>query len=234
MHRLDLPQPVQPESRAAYRCLLSQGWTDAIRALYPKEPMYTFWDYMRKRWERDGGLRLDHILLSAALRERLRDAGVDRHARRMEGASDHAPVWVKLRDAPDRGGAPLGRASGQTTIAAATSLPETERSTHRTGDVTERRSRAARTGQPAPSGRSAKANSAPSSLELRVIHTTRRSALGYGIAGDHRLSFAHSSSESYLSDDFGFRRETSELAKAVAFVAGGIKLAQIVLSDRYV
>jgi exodeoxyribonuclease III len=76
---------LQPESRAAYRQLLSQGWTDAIRALNPQEPMYTFWDYMRNRWERDGGLRLDHILLSATLTERLRDAGVDRHVRGLDG-----------------------------------------------------------------------------------------------------------------------------------------------------
>ena len=60
--------------------------------------MYTFWDYKWKRWERDGGLRLDHILLSSALRERLRSGGVDRETRRMDGASDHAPVWVSLRD----------------------------------------------------------------------------------------------------------------------------------------
>ena len=89
---------LQPESRAAYQRLLAQGWTDAIRALHPKEPMYTFWDYMRNRWERDGGLRLDHILLSSALTERLQSAGVDRQTRGMEDASDHAPVWVKLRD----------------------------------------------------------------------------------------------------------------------------------------
>jgi exodeoxyribonuclease-3 len=62
---------LQPQSRAAYGCLLTQGWSDAIRALHPKEPMYTFWDYMRKRWERDGGLRLDHVLLSSALTKRL-------------------------------------------------------------------------------------------------------------------------------------------------------------------
>ena len=97
---------LQPESRAAYQRLLSQGWTDAIRALHPKEPMFTFWDYKRNRWERDGGLRLDHILLSSALTERLQDAGVDRQTRGMEGASDHAPVWVKLRDAPNRRNAP--------------------------------------------------------------------------------------------------------------------------------
>jgi exodeoxyribonuclease III len=89
---------LQPESRAAYQRLLAQGWSDAVRALYPKEPMYTFWDYMRNRWERDGGLRLDHILLSSSLTERLQSAGVDRHVRGLEDASDHAPVWAELRD----------------------------------------------------------------------------------------------------------------------------------------
>ena len=143
---------LQPETRAAYRRLLSQGWTDAIRALHPKEPMYTFWDYKRNRWERDGGLRLDHILLSSALTDRLQDAGVDRQTRGMEGASDHAPVWIKLRDAPDRRGARFRRASSEATIAAATALPITKRN-HRTGDGTARRSRAARSGQPPLSGR---------------------------------------------------------------------------------
>ena len=90
---------LQPQSRAAYQRLLAQGWTDAIRALHPKEPMYTFWDYMRNRWERDGGLRLDHLLLSSALTERLQSAGVDRHIRGLEDASDHGPVWVELRGA---------------------------------------------------------------------------------------------------------------------------------------
>ena len=93
---------LQPQSRAAYQRLLAQGWTDAIRALHPKEPMYTFWDYMRMRWERDGGLRLDHILLSRVLTERSQSAGVDRQIRGMEGASDHAPVWAELRDASDQ------------------------------------------------------------------------------------------------------------------------------------
>ena len=77
---------LQPESRAAYQRLLAQRWTDAIRALHPTEPMHTFWDYMRKRWERDGGLRLDHILLSSALTERLQSAGVDRQTRGMADA----------------------------------------------------------------------------------------------------------------------------------------------------
>lgn len=99
---------LQPESRAAYRQLLDQGWTDAVRKLYPEEPMWTFWDYMRNRWERDGGLRLDHLLLSPAALERLEDAGVDRHVRGLEGASDHAPVWMRL-GATRKGGAERGR-----------------------------------------------------------------------------------------------------------------------------
>ncbi len=89
---------LQPQSRAAYKRLLTQGWVDAIRALHPDAPMYTFWDYMRKRWERDAGLRLDQILLTPDLRARLVEAGVDRAARAKANASDHAPVWVVLRD----------------------------------------------------------------------------------------------------------------------------------------
>jgi exodeoxyribonuclease III len=96
---------LQPKSRAAYSRILSQGWVDAVRAVHPTEPMYTFWDYMRNRWERNGGLRLDHILLSPALADRLEDAGVDRDVRGRENASDHAPVWIALRDSskPRRG-----------------------------------------------------------------------------------------------------------------------------------
>jgi hypothetical protein len=90
---------VQPESRAAYAHILAQGWVDAIRMLHPSDPMYTFWDYKRKRWERDAGLRLDHILLSPSLVDRLRAAGVDRGMRGGEDASDHAPVWIELREA---------------------------------------------------------------------------------------------------------------------------------------
>jgi DNA polymerase-1 len=90
---------LQPQSRAAYKHLLAQGWVDAIRALHRDAPMYTFWDYMRKRWERDAGLRLDQILLTPDLHDRLVDAGVDRSVRGKADASDHAPVWVVLRDA---------------------------------------------------------------------------------------------------------------------------------------
>jgi exodeoxyribonuclease-3 len=88
---------LQPESRAAFRRLLDQGWTDAIRTLHPREPMYTFWDYKRDRWRRNAGLRLDHLLLSVPLAGRLAEAGVDREVRGYEGASDHAPAWITLR-----------------------------------------------------------------------------------------------------------------------------------------
>jgi DNA polymerase-1 len=144
---------LQPESRAAYQRLLAQGWTDAIRALHPKEPMYTFWDYMRNRWERDGGLRLDHILLSSTLTERLQSAGVDRQTRGMADASDHAPVWVRLRDGPDRGDVPLRKASSQRIAAGTTTVPKTKPSTHQTGDGTGRKRRPARIGQPVLSAR---------------------------------------------------------------------------------
>ena len=77
--------------------LLTQGWTDSLRTLHPDEPIYTFWDYKRKRWERDAGLRIDHLLLSPSLAPRLSDAGVDRDVRGREGASDHAPAWIELR-----------------------------------------------------------------------------------------------------------------------------------------
>src|SRR5262249_23409366 len=90
---------VQPESRALFQRLLDQGWIDVIRRLHPDAPMYTFWDYMRNRWPRDAGLRIDHLLLSAQAAKRLVDAGVDRDVRAKDGASDHAPAWVVLRDA---------------------------------------------------------------------------------------------------------------------------------------
>ena len=89
---------LQPAPRAAYTKLLAQGWTDALRTLHPAQPMYTFWDYRRNRFQRDAGLRIDHLLLSDALRPRLRAAGVDREVRAMPEPSDHAPAWVELSD----------------------------------------------------------------------------------------------------------------------------------------
>jgi exodeoxyribonuclease III len=88
---------VQPESRAAFRNIVKQGWLDAVRSLHPDEPMYTFWDYMRNRWPNDKGLRIDHLLLSPDLASRLADAGVDRWVRGEANASDHAPAWVRLQ-----------------------------------------------------------------------------------------------------------------------------------------
>jgi exodeoxyribonuclease III len=87
---------LQPEPREAYRRLLGQGWTDALRELYPGEPMFTFWDYKRDRWSRDAGLRLDHLLVSPDLKPRLNAAGVDRWVRGETDASDHAPAWIEL------------------------------------------------------------------------------------------------------------------------------------------
>jgi exodeoxyribonuclease-3 len=88
---------LQPESREAYFRLLSQGWTDAVRAHRPTEAVYTFWDYMRDRWGRNAGFRIDHLLLSPDLAARLVDANVDKEVRGREKASDHAPTWVLLR-----------------------------------------------------------------------------------------------------------------------------------------
>ncbi len=87
---------VQPQSREKYAALLEQGWTDAIRKRFPDEIVYTFWDYRRMRWERNGGMRLDHFLLSPDLAKRLKGAGVDKVMRGAENASDHAPVWIRL------------------------------------------------------------------------------------------------------------------------------------------
>ena len=85
---------VQPAPRAAFRRLLAQGWTDAIRAVHPNERLYTFWDYKRNRWQRNAGLRIDHLLLSPDIVDGLQGAGVDRGVRGAPNASDPAPAWV--------------------------------------------------------------------------------------------------------------------------------------------
>jgi exodeoxyribonuclease-3 len=88
---------LQPETRAAYRAILHQGWTDALRALHPdEERLYTFWDYTAGCWQRDAGFRIDHLLCSPEATDRLQGAGVDKWARDQEKASDHAPTWVEL------------------------------------------------------------------------------------------------------------------------------------------
>ena len=95
----------RPEVRAAFRELVAQGWTDAVRALHPEERIYTFWDYFRNAWARNAGLRIDHLLLSPAAARRLVAAGVDREVRGWEKASDHAPAWIEVTD--NGVGAPL-------------------------------------------------------------------------------------------------------------------------------
>lgn len=89
---------MQPESRAAFRTLAFQGWTDAIRTRQPTGPVWTFWDYQAGAWPRDAGFRIDHLMLSPDAADRLTDAGVDKAYRGREKASDHAPTWITLRD----------------------------------------------------------------------------------------------------------------------------------------
>lgn len=86
----------RPEVRDAFRRLVAAGWVDAVRATHPGRRVYTFWKYLRNAFERDAGLRIDHVLLSPAAATRLTRAGVDRDVRGEEKASDHAPVWITL------------------------------------------------------------------------------------------------------------------------------------------
>jgi exodeoxyribonuclease-3 len=87
---------LQPESRACWQQLLAQGWIDAIRHLHPDTAVFTFWDYFRQHWERNAGLRIDHLLLHPVLAPALLEAGVDTWVRGQPHASDHAPTWVRL------------------------------------------------------------------------------------------------------------------------------------------
>jgi exodeoxyribonuclease-3 len=93
---------IHPESRAAFRRLVGRTWTDSLRQCHPEARLYSFWSYFRQRFERDAGLRIDHILVSRTLRARLADAGVDRAVRGLPGASDHAPVWVAVTGQPSQ------------------------------------------------------------------------------------------------------------------------------------
>jgi len=87
----------RPEVRKAFKDLIAQGWTDAIRKFYPDDTIYTFWDYFRNAYGRDAGLRIDHLLLSKKLSTRLIKCGVDKYVRGWEKTSDHAPVWIELK-----------------------------------------------------------------------------------------------------------------------------------------
>jgi exodeoxyribonuclease-3 len=88
----------RPEVREAFHNLISLGWTDAIRKLYPTEKIYTFYDYFRNAYARDAGLRIDHFLLNSMLEKRLIAAGVNRDVRGWEKSSDHCPVWIEIKD----------------------------------------------------------------------------------------------------------------------------------------
>jgi exodeoxyribonuclease-3 len=103
---------LQPQTRARFADLLKQGWIDAVRKLHPDAPAYTYWSYLRNRWPRDAGLRIDHLLLSAQAAKRLAAAGVDYDVRGAANASDHAPVWVELREAAVSRSSPRKRGPG--------------------------------------------------------------------------------------------------------------------------
>ena len=122
---------VQREPRALFRQILDQGWVDAIRAMHPDAPMYTFWDYKRNRWDRDAGLRIDHLLLNPKAAKRLVESGVDREVRGLEGASDHAPAWIVLRDTPAERRKQIGRSEKRT-------RPERKRSAQRAAPLPRR------------------------------------------------------------------------------------------------
>jgi exodeoxyribonuclease-3 len=86
----------QPESRAAYQRLLNLGLTDAVRACHPEAGVYTFWDYQAGAFQRDNGIRIDHLLLSSQAADRMTAAGIDKFTRAWEKPSDHVPVWITL------------------------------------------------------------------------------------------------------------------------------------------
>lgn len=88
----------RPEVRAAFRTITEQGWTDAIRKLYPDEVIYTYFDFFRNAYGRNAGLRIDHFLLSPHFDNRLLAAGVNLDVRGWEKTSDHAPVWIEVAE----------------------------------------------------------------------------------------------------------------------------------------
>ena len=112
---------LQPESRECFQRLLAQGWLDSLRHIYPDERIYTYWDYFRKHWQTNSGLRIDHLLLNPALAPHLQDAGVDAWVRGEEHASDHAPTWIRLGAARKKTRKPASAKSTSAQSASATS-----------------------------------------------------------------------------------------------------------------
>jgi len=87
----------RPESRARYRTLMNLGLTDADLVLHPEPHRYSFWNYQRGAWQRDNGVRIDHLLLSPRVADRLIETGIDKDPRDKEKASDHTPVWCTIK-----------------------------------------------------------------------------------------------------------------------------------------
>lgn len=87
----------RPEVKEAFKKLIDQGLTDAIRTLYPDEKIYTFYDYFRNAYGRDAGLRIDHFLLCPQLSKKLKAGGVNKDVRGWEKTSDHVPVWIEIK-----------------------------------------------------------------------------------------------------------------------------------------
>jgi exodeoxyribonuclease-3 len=89
-----------PQTRASFRALSNLGFTDAIRATTESDGVYTFWDYQAGAWQKNNGIRIDHLLLSPQAADRLVTTGIDKHVRAWEKPSDHVPVWVELELEP--------------------------------------------------------------------------------------------------------------------------------------
>ena len=87
-----------PQTRARFQALVNLGLTDALRAVSDASDLYTFWDYQAGAWQKNNGIRIDHLLVSPQAADRLVAAGVDKHVRAWEKPSDHVPVWIELRD----------------------------------------------------------------------------------------------------------------------------------------
>lgn len=86
-----------PQTRARFQALINLGLTDALRAVSDASDLYTFWDYQAGAWQKNNGIRIDHLLVSAQAADRLTAAGVDKHVRAWEKPSDHVPAWIELR-----------------------------------------------------------------------------------------------------------------------------------------
>jgi exodeoxyribonuclease-3 len=86
-----------PQTREKFRSLINLGLTDALRAVSDDPELYSFWDYQAGSWQKNDGIRIDHLLLSPQAADRLIDAGIDKHVRAWDKPSDHVPVWIDLK-----------------------------------------------------------------------------------------------------------------------------------------